>query len=154
MCNGSNGTPDLRNRFIVGSGGEYPTKNTGGAKSVTLTENQMPSHRHTANSNSTGSHKHSISGGYHTHSYNDLYYVESGWDDKRSNTSYGTESMTTALGSGDSDYNNGTGYTKKKIQLTQHLLIRLLPQVIIHIPFLSIHEEDPKVTKTVHHIML
>ncbi|MBI4325506.1 MAG: tail fiber protein [Chloroflexi bacterium] len=28
LCNGQNGTPDLRNRFIVGSGGEYTTGNT------------------------------------------------------------------------------------------------------------------------------
>ena len=50
LCNGqtANGvrTPDLRNRFIVGSGGEYSLGATGGAKEVTLTEAQMPSHRH------------------------------------------------------------------------------------------------------------
>ena len=50
LCNGqtSNGvrTPDLRNRFIVGSGSTYSIGNTGGADSVKLTEAQMPSHRH------------------------------------------------------------------------------------------------------------
>ena len=50
LCNGqkSNGvqTPNLCNRFIVGSGIEYNVGATGGAKEVTLTESQMPRHRH------------------------------------------------------------------------------------------------------------
>ena len=50
LCNGQkvNGvqTPNLCNRFIVGSGGEYNVGATGGAKEVTLTESQMPKHRH------------------------------------------------------------------------------------------------------------
>ena len=62
LCNGSNGTPDLRNRFVVGSGSGYATGNTGGADSVTasgsvnvsglaagshtLSTAQMPSHSH------------------------------------------------------------------------------------------------------------
>lgn len=31
LCNGANGTPDLRNRFIVGAGGDYAVGATGGA---------------------------------------------------------------------------------------------------------------------------
>lgn len=46
LCNGSNGTPDLRNRFIVGAGSTYAVGNTGGANTVTLTVNQIPSHSH------------------------------------------------------------------------------------------------------------
>jgi hypothetical protein len=46
LCNGQNGTPDLRDRFVVGSGGSYAVGATGGANSVTLTEAQMPSHTH------------------------------------------------------------------------------------------------------------
>lgn len=46
LCDGSNDTPDLRDRFIVGSGGEYDVGNTGGTNAVTLTVNQIPSHRH------------------------------------------------------------------------------------------------------------
>lgn len=50
LCNGQtvNGykTPDLRDRFIVGSGGTYSIGNTGGTNTVTLTENQIPSHNH------------------------------------------------------------------------------------------------------------
>ena len=45
-CNGSNGTPDLRNRFVVGAGSSYNVGATGGSNSVTLTTAQMPSHTH------------------------------------------------------------------------------------------------------------
>ena len=43
---GSN-VPDLRNKFVVGSGSSYSYGATGGANSVTLSVNQMPSHDHT-----------------------------------------------------------------------------------------------------------
>ena len=46
LCNGQNGTPDLRNRFIVGAGDEYAVGNTGGEKTHTLTVEEMPSHTH------------------------------------------------------------------------------------------------------------
>ncbi len=46
LCNGQNGTPDLRNRFVVGAGGEYSPNATGGEKTHTLTASEMPRHRH------------------------------------------------------------------------------------------------------------
>ena len=46
LCNGSNGTPDLRDKFIVSTGSSYNRGDTGGAASVTLTVNQIPSHDH------------------------------------------------------------------------------------------------------------
>ena len=46
LCNGSNGTPDLRNRFVVGAGSSYNVGATGGSNSVTLTTSQIPSHTH------------------------------------------------------------------------------------------------------------
>lgn len=58
LCDGTNGTPDLRNRFIVGAGSTYNPGDTGGADSVTLTEAQIPAHSHTGSTNSTGSHDH------------------------------------------------------------------------------------------------
>lgn len=61
LCNGSNGTPDLRDRFIVGAGSTYTVGETGGANSVTLTTAQMPAHSHTATVNDPG-HSHSVSG--------------------------------------------------------------------------------------------
>lgn len=47
-------TPDLRNRFIVGSGATYSLGDIGGASTVTLTENQMPSHGHPVTMNGYG----------------------------------------------------------------------------------------------------
>lgn len=46
ICDGSNGTPDLRDRFIVAAGKSYSLKATGGEATHTLTTNEMPSHRH------------------------------------------------------------------------------------------------------------
>ena len=50
LCNGQtvNGrkTPDLRDRFVVGAGGEYQPNATGGVARVTLTVEQMPAHTH------------------------------------------------------------------------------------------------------------
>jgi microcystin-dependent protein len=49
LCDGNNGTPDLRGRFVVGhhpSNGDYDVDDTGGAEDVTLTIAQMPSHKH------------------------------------------------------------------------------------------------------------
>jgi microcystin-dependent protein len=46
LCNGSNGTPNLTDRFIVASGGGYNIGNTGGSNTVTLTNSQMPEHSH------------------------------------------------------------------------------------------------------------
>lgn len=46
LCNGSNGTPDLRGRFVLGAGGSYSVSTKGGAEVVTLTEAQMPTHGH------------------------------------------------------------------------------------------------------------
>jgi hypothetical protein len=45
LCNGSNGTPDLRNRFIVGAGSTYAVDATGGSADAIVV-----SHTHTATS--------------------------------------------------------------------------------------------------------
>ena len=55
LCNGSSGTPDLRNRFIVGAGSTYAVAATGGANTHTLTIAQMPSHNHSGSSSSSDS---------------------------------------------------------------------------------------------------
>ena len=46
LCDGNNGTPDLRDRFIVGAGGTYSPGNTGGENSVILTVDQLAAHNH------------------------------------------------------------------------------------------------------------
>lgn len=49
LCNGSNGTPDLRDRFVVGAGTSYAVGATGGVNSVTLDTTQIPAHNHSIN---------------------------------------------------------------------------------------------------------
>jgi len=51
LCNGSNGTPDLRDRFVVGAGSTYSVGNTGGTKDAIVV-----------------SHSHSVSDPGHNHS--------------------------------------------------------------------------------------
>lgn len=71
LCNGSNNTPDLRDRFVVGAGSSYAVGATGGANTVTLTTDQIPSHTHsiTAATDVAGSHTHAVSDPGHNHSY-------------------------------------------------------------------------------------
>ena len=54
LCNGSSGTPDLRDRFIVGAGSTYAVAATGGSANATLV-----SHTHTASVSDPG-HSHSV----------------------------------------------------------------------------------------------
>lgn len=71
LCNGANGTPDLRDRFVVGAGSTYAVGAIGGQNAIT----SVPAHTHDvgnlANA-TTGAHTHSVSGntsttGAHTH---------------------------------------------------------------------------------------
>lgn len=60
LCNGANGTPNLLDRFIVGAGSGYGVGATGGASSVTLSINEMPSHNHGGSAALGGRHGHKI----------------------------------------------------------------------------------------------
>ena len=46
LCDGSNGTPDLRGRFVLGDSPSHPLGQTGGEEQHTLTIAEMPSHNH------------------------------------------------------------------------------------------------------------
>jgi len=56
LCNGSNSTPDLRDKFVIGAGGSYGINATGGSSDAIVV-----SHTHAATS--------SVSDPGHTHSY-------------------------------------------------------------------------------------
>jgi hypothetical protein len=43
LCNGSNSTPDLRDKFVIGAGSTYAVNGTGGSKDAVVV-----SHTHTA----------------------------------------------------------------------------------------------------------
>ena len=93
LCDGTNGTPDLRNRFVVGSGATYSTGNTGGTNSVALTESQIPSHNHTLTASSS-------SAGPHSHAYLDKHTgtdsAGSGTNNVGSNTDFIDVTRTTS----------------------------------------------------------
>ncbi len=112
LCDGTNGTPNLQNRFVVGAGDSYAVGATGGADSVTLTESQIPAHNHVASSGNAGSHNHtgstdsdshnhsgSTSSDSHNHSFS-LYNFGSGQNKPSSynatnhDTNYSTSSDT------------------------------------------------------------
>jgi hypothetical protein len=61
LCNGSNGTPDLRNRFIVGAGSTYAVDATGGSADAIVV-----------------SHTHSLTDPGHTHPTPNAVYNQSG----------------------------------------------------------------------------
>ena len=57
LCNGSNGTPDLRDRFVIGAGNTYAVDATGGSTTKNI------AHTHTqGNTGSESSHTHGVSG--------------------------------------------------------------------------------------------
>lgn len=73
LCDGTNGAPDLRDRFIVGAGSVYGVGDTGGVAQVTLTAPQLPDHTHPAPASlaPAGAHTHTVSigtAGSHAHS--------------------------------------------------------------------------------------
>ena len=61
LCDGTKGTPDLRDRFVVSIGHKYNIGDIGGADSIALDTTQMPKHKHIAYG--------TISGGAHSHTF-------------------------------------------------------------------------------------
>jgi collagen type VII alpha len=71
LCDGTNGTPNLTNRFVYGSSSFSNVGNAGGSQTVTLTTNNLPSHSHSLVGNATANTNVSINeGGGHSHTYN------------------------------------------------------------------------------------
>jgi microcystin-dependent protein len=73
LCNGANGTPDLRDRFVVGAGSGYAVGAVGGLNTVALGLANLPAHTHTFSANTGGQsadHTHggtTSTAGAHTH---------------------------------------------------------------------------------------
>lgn len=73
LCDGTNGTPDLRGRFVIamGTGAGLTARTigaTGGAETHTLSLNEIPGHTHTGTTASNGAHTHTVTDPGHTHS--------------------------------------------------------------------------------------
>jgi hypothetical protein len=86
LCNGTNGTPDLRDRFIVGAGASYGTGSIGG-----FTDTVLPSHTHSLTGTATGP------AGEHQH--------DSGWGEYWGGP-FGNTSRYPSTGSGRTDGDN------------------------------------------------
>jgi microcystin-dependent protein len=50
LCDGTNGTPNLADKFIMGTTTPATMNTTGGSNTTTLTTTQLPAHTHTASS--------------------------------------------------------------------------------------------------------
>jgi hypothetical protein len=79
LCNGSSGTPDLRNRFVVGAGSTYAVNATGGSADANVV-----------------SHTHTINDGGHTHNFSTR-----GDDGTGSGAGIGVVGYNQSIGSGD-----------------------------------------------------
>jgi microcystin-dependent protein len=89
LCNGASGTPDLRNRFVVGAGSTYVVDATGGSADAIVV-----SHTHTATSTSA------VTDPGHVHSLPNAAFNPAGTnvDDAASSGSTGnTGSATTGI---------------------------------------------------------
>jgi microcystin-dependent protein len=101
LCNGSNSTPDLRDRFVVGAGSTYAVGNTGGSKdAITVSHTHSvtdPGHAHKLLSSGRGM----ISGGSNT-AFFDTYKTTStltfqNLTSGNAETNAGSESNTTGI---------------------------------------------------------
>jgi microcystin-dependent protein len=94
LCNGTSGTPDLRDRFVVGAGSTYAVGATGGENTVTLDTTQIPSHTHTGTTANTDlAHTHTGSG---TSGSTDLAHTHTGSGTTGNNNVDHSHSGTTA----------------------------------------------------------
>ena len=105
LCDGSNGTPNLTNRFIIGAGSTYAVNGTGGVSSVTLTTNNMPAHTHTATVTDPG-HLHSDTG------QNQGFGSTSGPDSNQAwSGTHNTATATTGISVTNSSTGSGTSFS-------------------------------------------
>jgi hypothetical protein len=80
LCDGTNSTPDLRGRFVIGAGGAYAPNMTGGSANVAVTVGshaltlaEIPSHVHGV---SDPGHSHSVNDPGHVHGHDIGQFIE------------------------------------------------------------------------------
>ncbi len=110
ICDGTNSTPDLRNRFVVGAGSTYSVDATGGSADATL-----PTHTHTATSSVTDpGHKHLSAQGTEFPQYGESGSV-SGPSGLRNDGQGFTETKTTGISVSTSIANAGSSGTNANL---------------------------------------
>ena len=91
ICNGSNGTPNLQNKFVIGAGSSYNVGATGGsAQAVVVT--------HTHDISSDGAHGHGVNDPGHLHSYQRTTNFASGGGDASNRRAPFQETATNTAG--------------------------------------------------------
>lgn len=83
LCNGTNGTPNLQDRFIVGAGSTYSVAATGGTADAVVV-----SHSHGGSTSAEGSHSHTYSGNTGGQSANHSHSMGYYMDDDNGNNGY------------------------------------------------------------------
>lgn len=113
ICDGTNGTPDLRGRFILGASDGHAVGSTGGEENHTLTAAEMPAHKHTGTTSTNGEHSH----GVRDADYHDGYgksFDSGDWGPKRyiptSNAGNHNHTFTTDNAGGGAAHNNMPPY--------------------------------------------
>jgi hypothetical protein len=79
LCDGSNGTVDLRGKFVIGAGGSYANGAIGGAATATLATANLPAHGHPVTINDP-THTHTINQTPHGHGISDPGHAHSVYD--------------------------------------------------------------------------
>jgi hypothetical protein len=98
ICDGTNGTPDLRDRFIVGAGNSYAVNATGGSANAIVV-----------------SHTHAITDPGHNHQYNVHGEVDGGSFTMRSNGAFSEQLSTNSKTTGISINSAGTSGTNANL---------------------------------------
>jgi microcystin-dependent protein len=131
LCNGSNSTPDLRDRFVVGAGSTYAVNATGGANTVTLDATMIPAHTHTfsattsvvsndhnpgfsgTTSGQSNTHSHGVNDPGHAHGYFNMTGANGRFEptgglgnNTGANSTTNTASTGITLGNANADHNH------------------------------------------------
>lgn len=64
LCDGTNGTPDLRGRFILGASASHAVGTTGGEEATGLFIANLPPHSFSGTTSTDGGHAHTVAGGW------------------------------------------------------------------------------------------
>ena len=128
ICDGTNSTPDLRDRFVVGAGSTYAVAATGGSNTVALAETNLPGHTHSVSGTtaSDGAHTHNVSGntssaGAHTHNVSGNTSNTGAHTHSGSTSNTGSHTHTTSFPSATNDApnaNNGIGGVQANTQVS------------------------------------
>lgn len=93
LCDGNNGTPDMRERFVRGTANATTsTGSTNGEDEFYLNDAHLPEHSHTASTSKDGDHKHTVS----IYTQPDIdRYLNTGPPERPNNDDYSAETETT-----------------------------------------------------------